>query len=171
MAKFPSLDIASSGEVGSTTGLLPLAVHSGDSLPGLKKPSANLLLLETSLSLPTSARPGDTVSVAVEEDEEEAQKDMMKERHDEADDEQGEGVILHSRKSHEALGRERRNLLGKGRWAGPVLMTWLSFGLHRSSASWAMEPRGGEPPPEMTGLTAAAGDLFLSLSLSLPVVN
>lgn len=45
-------------------------------------------------------------------------------------------------------------------------MTWLSFGLHRSSASWAMEPRGGEPPPEMTGLTAAAGDLSLSLSPS-----
>uniref|UniRef100_A0A0E0P932 Uncharacterized protein n=1 Tax=Oryza rufipogon TaxID=4529 RepID=A0A0E0P932_ORYRU len=63
-----------------------------DKLEPPAKPSANLLLLETSLSLPTSARLGDTVSMAVEEDEEEAQKDMMKERHDEADDEQGEGV-------------------------------------------------------------------------------
>uniref|UniRef100_A0A0D9ZKQ1 Uncharacterized protein n=1 Tax=Oryza glumipatula TaxID=40148 RepID=A0A0D9ZKQ1_9ORYZ len=66
MARFPSPEIASSGEVGSTTGFSPLAVHSGeeDSLPGLKKPRANLLLLETSLSLPASEWPGDTVSVA-----------------------------------------------------------------------------------------------------------
>uniref|UniRef100_A0A0D3FVT9 Uncharacterized protein n=1 Tax=Oryza barthii TaxID=65489 RepID=A0A0D3FVT9_9ORYZ len=92
MARFPSPEIVSSGEVGSTTGLSPLAVHSRDSLPCFKKPRANLLLLETSLLLPASAWLGDTVSVAAElarEEEYDAKKDMTKERHVEADDEQG----------------------------------------------------------------------------------
>lgn len=38
-----------------------------DLLSILKKPSANLLLLETSLLLPARPLPGDTVSVAVAE--------------------------------------------------------------------------------------------------------
>jgi len=92
MTRLPSPEMASSGEEGSTTGLSPLALQSGVSLgtllnhmpryvlgllvvwrkgvlSGLKKPSANLLLLETSLLLlPTSPLPGDTVSVAAEQD-------------------------------------------------------------------------------------------------------
>nr|BAK06825.1 predicted protein [Hordeum vulgare subsp. vulgare] len=81
MTRFPSLEIASSGEV---TGLSPLATHAGvnfgtvlnhtpryqleawceDLLLGLKKPSANLPLLETSVSLPASTWPAEMVSVA-----------------------------------------------------------------------------------------------------------
>ena len=50
-------------------GLLAVVVWRKGVMSGLKKPSANLLLLETSLLLlPTSPLPGDTVSVAAEQD-------------------------------------------------------------------------------------------------------
>uniref|UniRef100_A0A0E0KQJ1 Uncharacterized protein n=1 Tax=Oryza punctata TaxID=4537 RepID=A0A0E0KQJ1_ORYPU len=56
--------------------------------------------------------------------------------------------ILQSRKrkSHEALGRERRNLLGRGDAPGRCRWRGFSFGLNplglrRSSASWARRGR------------------------------
>lgn len=85
MTRFPSSEIASSGEVGLTTGLSPLATHAGvnfgtvlnhmpryqleasreeDLLNGWKKPSANLPLLEIRVSLPDSPSPAVMVSFA-----------------------------------------------------------------------------------------------------------
>lgn len=84
MTRLPSREIVSSHKVGSAIGLSPLATHSvvnlgsllnhmpryqwtvllKDLLPVWTKLSAYLPLLETILSMPASAWPGEMVSVA-----------------------------------------------------------------------------------------------------------
>ncbi|BAF14696.1 Os04g0420500 [Oryza sativa Japonica Group] len=87
MTRFPSPEIVASGEVGPVTGSSPLATHAGvsfgtwlnhipryqfealweDLLLVGKKPSANLPLLETSMSLPASVSPAEMVSVTLQD--------------------------------------------------------------------------------------------------------